>query len=471
MFGLIATKTIGQGDTRDTGLAAIISQGGSVVRATRRLKWPGEAAVVVSVVHLAKEVAALPVLDGRQVHRISAYLVEGNLDHAPARLTVNARKAFVGSYVLGMGFTFDNTAAAKGEAENLATMHALITKDPRNANRILPYIGGEEVNTSPTHAHHRYAINFFDRPLKRDPSATHPWHQLREETQREKLRTGIVSADYPGEVAEDWPDLLDIVRRRVKPDRDKQKRDALRIRWWQYADKRPGLYATVSPLERVLVVAQTSPHVSFAFQSKNMVWGHTLIVIAFDEFGPFLVLQSRVHETWTRQFAASMKDDQRYIPSDCFETFPFPEGFETLPALEAAGQAYYDHRATLMVARNEGMTKTYNRFHDRRETAADIVRLRELHAGMDRAVLEAYGWHDLAERAAPIFLDETNEDDQTYQGRLFWLSDFRDEVVARLLALNAERHAEEVRLGIAPGMKGQPEADYDEEASQQELTG
>ena len=78
---------------------------------------------------------------------------------------------------------------------------------------------------------------------------------------------------------------------------------------------------------------------------------------------------------------------------------------------------------------------------------------------MDRAVLEAYGWHDLAARAAPIFLDETNEDDHTYQGRLFWPSDFRDEVLARLLALNAERHAEEVRLGIAPGMKGKSAMD------------
>ena len=107
-----------------------------------------------------------------------------------------------------------------------------------------------------------------------------------------------------------------------------------------------------------------------------------------------------------------------------------------------------------MVARNEGMTKTYNRFHDRGETAADIVRLRELHAAMDRAVLAAYGWHDLAERADPIFLDEATEDDHTYQGRLFWPSPFRDEVLSRLLALNAERHAEEVRLGIAPGMKG-----------------
>jgi hypothetical protein len=118
-----------------------------------------------------------------------------------------------------------------------------------------------------------------------------------------------------------------------------------------------------------------------------------------------------------------------------------------------------------MVTRNEGMTKTYNRFHDRIETAEDIRRLRELHAAMDRAVLEAYAagaggedeaqaWRDLAARAEPIFLDETNEDDHTYQGRLFWPSAFRDEVLARLLVLNAERHADEVRRGVAPGMQG-----------------
>jgi hypothetical protein len=63
--------------------------------------------------------------------------------------------------------------------------------------------------------------------------------------------------------------------------------------------------------------------------------------------------------------------------------------------------------------------------------------LRELHAEIDRAVLRAYGWDDLTERAEPQFLDETNEDDHKYQGRLFWPAEFRDAVLARLLALNA----------------------------------
>ena len=65
-----------------------------------------------------------------------------------------------------------------------------------------------------------------------------------------------------------------------------------------------------------------------------------------------------------------MKDDLRYTPSDCFETFPFPADFETDPALEAAGKEYYEFRAALMVRNNEGLTKTYNRFHDPDETLA-----------------------------------------------------------------------------------------------------
>ena len=59
-----------------------------------------------------------------------------------------------------------------------------------------------------------------------------------------------------------------------------------------------------------------------------------------------------------------MKDDINYSPSDCFETFPFPEHWETRPDLEAAGRAYHDFRAALLIENDEGLTRTYNRFHD-----------------------------------------------------------------------------------------------------------
>jgi hypothetical protein len=197
--------------------------------------------------------------------------------------------------------------------------------------------------------------------------------------------------------------------------------------------------------------------------AQNLVYANTLAIFAYESLSAFSAIQSRLHEVWARFFASSMKDDLRYTPSDCFETFPFPEGFETSPTLEATGQAYHDHRAAVMVTRTEGMTRTYNRFHDPDERSEDILRLRELHAEMDRAVLRSYGWGDLADRAGPAFLDEANETDHTYQDRLFWPSAFRDEVLARLLALNAERAAAERAAGIALAAWGTDEDAADEE--------
>jgi hypothetical protein len=149
-----------------------------------------------------------------------------------------------------------------------------------------------------------------------------------------------------------------------------------------------------------------------------------------------------------------------------FETFPFPPGSETDAILEAAGQIYHDHRAALMVAANEGMTKTYNRFHKSDERSEPIRRLRELHDEMDRAVLRAYGWHHLAEELRPEFLTEETEDDHTYQGRYFWPAEARDRVLARLLALNAERHAEEVAAGLALAARSRASNDRDDEMQQ-----
>ncbi|MGN5373417.1 hypothetical protein [Sphingomonas hankookensis] len=89
------------------------------------------------------------------------------------------------------------------------------------------------------------------------------------------------------------------------------------------------------------------------------------------------------------------------------------------------------------------MTPTYNRFHRRGDTAPDIERLRTLHDAIDRAVLAAYGWDDLAGQASAVFLGETDEDDHRYRGRLFWPAPFRAAVLGRLLLLNEERARQE----------------------------
>jgi hypothetical protein len=220
------------------------------------------------------------------------------------------------------------------------------------------------------------------------------------------------------------------------------------------------MHAAIAGLERVLVIAQTSNALAFAFQPTDRVFGHTLIVLPYSRHACFAAMQSQVHRHWAATFAASMKDDLRYIPSDCFETYPFPPGWESNEAPETAGREYYEHRAELMIRGDEGLTKTYNRFHDPEETDPDILRLRELHAEMDRAVLDAYGWQDIP-TDCDFFLEYDDEDEDAdgkpgkrkKPWRYRWPDDVRDEVLARLLDLNARRAEEERLAGPAAGRK------------------
>jgi hypothetical protein len=208
-FGLIATNTLRQGDTRATGLRWIRQNGGIIYSAKRRYKWPGEAAVVVSIVHIAKGLySGTFALDGQPVEKITAHLLDNGADGDPIQLVANAGKSFQGSIVLGVGFTFDDTDT-KGIASPTSLIHELIARDPRNAERIFPFIGGDEVNTSPTHAHHRYVIDFAGFPLRRDAGLP-SWLTMDRKTRDAALRAGIVPSDYAEPVAADWPDLLNI---------------------------------------------------------------------------------------------------------------------------------------------------------------------------------------------------------------------------------------------------------------------
>jgi len=422
-FGLIATNTIAQGDTRASGLRWICNHQGDIFAVRRRVKWPGMAAVVVSVIHAMKGAyAGLRTLDDLEVDRVTAFLFHRGGHGDPIRLASNADKSFQGSIILGMGFTFDDTDA-KGVATPLFEMRRLLERNPHNREVIFPYIGGEEVNTSPTHEHHRCVINFGERT--------------------------------EAECRAFWPELMAIVEAKVKPyriDKDSEKYPRMVHEWWKYWNARRELYTAISGLERVLALSRVGQAMAFAFLPSTMIYADSLIAFPFSTHAAFCALQARPHELWARFFASSMKDDLRYTPSDCFETFPFPDNWETDAALEAAGKAYYELRAALMVRNNEGLTKTYNRFHDPVERNLDIVKLRELHAAMDRAVLDAYGWsdiHPVCEFLLDYEIEEEEYANRKKPYRYRWPDDIHDEVLARLLELNAQRARAEALVGAA----------------------
>jgi hypothetical protein len=411
-FGFVSTNTISQGDTRRAALTPIVSAGGQIYSATRRLRWPGRAAVVVSIVHIAKGLARGGVtLDGRPATTITAFLLRSGGSSEPVSLHANEAKSFCGAYIYGEGFTFDD---ARAGATPIAEMTRIISSDARNSERIFPYLGGEEILGDPHHRHRRFVIDF-----------------------------GTMSE----EEARSWPSLMAIVEAKVKPARLAQKRERRAELWWQFGEVSPGLRKATANLNRVLVHPFTSTYLALAFVPSGTVVASPHVVFALESDAHFCILQSRVHEVWVRLTSSTFKDDLRYAASDCFATFPLPDETES-PALISAGRTYYRHRADVMAQRDEGLTATYHRFHDPNEGDADILKLRELHAAMDRAVLDAYGWADNIHPTSEFLLDyeEEEDDNEASRGRrkkkpwrYRWPDDVRDDVLARLLELNAGR--------------------------------
>ena len=433
-LGLVATNSIAQGDTRHGGLSFICQNGGTIIAAIRRLKWPGQAAVMVSVIHIRRGTTTPPyLLDGKSVDHISAYLFAKGSDDDPARLASMNPLFSQGTNIRSPGFLIGDA----GEATTSAEMDAILESHPQCRSRVVPYIGGEEINSSPTQAPKRRVIFLSD---------------IRSESELNQ-----------------WAPLSEIVRRKVKPERDalgdNPNNIRLRREWWAYHADRRDFYEQIRQRGAVLVASQVSAHLAFAVQPPDRIFGNTLNLFLVPGYTGYAVMQCRVHEVWVRFFASSLEDRLRYTPSDCFETFPFPKNFEADAQMEVVGQEYFKFRSTLMVRNNEGLTTTYNHFHDPNETSPDILKFRKLHAEMDRAVLDAYGWHDLAQTATCEFLLDYEEEDEdgdepshepspSGRGRkkpwrYRWPDEFRDEVLVRLLDLNEKRAEEEAVTGIA----------------------
>ncbi|PSV36352.1 hypothetical protein C9J44_10360 [Photobacterium sp. GB-27] len=393
-LGLIATKTIQQGDTRDTGLKQMMASGWDIYDAISNMKWPGSASVTVSVVHACKGSLVgktPPKLDGKVVSAINSRLRPKPERKDAQRLTSNDGYSYQGFKIYGKGFLLD-----------ASERNALQLSDESIDLCVVPYLGGGELNTSPTQTSEIYVIDF----------ATLSFYE-----------------------AQKWPTLMAIVEEKVKPERDKNARKHHRDNWWQFGETRPGLRAALDPLDRCIVTPGVSTHRVFTFQPTDRIWSHNLYVFPLESYTAFSILQSRIHEEWTLLLAAGVEERSGYRPTDCFNNFPFPNTSPEVlvPELERVGESLEKARARYMAGENLGLTATYNLIKNPECDDERIVELRSLHETMDRAVLDAYGWADIE---VPPYCPESLEERAKIEA-------FKDEVIDRLYVLNAKRAEEE----------------------------
>ncbi len=448
-FGLLATNTIAEGDTRQVGLEPLLTSGNCIYQAHPNQPWPGAAAVMVSRVHMYKGPWNGAVrLGDADVPIISAFLSAID-EWSPKSLMENSGRSYQGSNILGLGFTLD---------EHEALIH--IEQDAHLRDVLFLYMIGEDLTSSPRQKASRWAINFWDWPLDRNASGS--WEDASEETRLKWLRGHRVPYDFPGQVAADFPTLLSIVEERVKPERVEKKRKQYREIWWQFAEKQKALYAALgvgkfvshemdrervlpAPLSHALCQVMISKYLAISVVPTDIVFSHRLVVFTLDPDRFFPLLQSSIHEVWARKHGGTLETRMSYTPSDAFETFPFPVHVNSFGT---AGQRFHTLRNAAMLEANIGMTALYNQFHKPSAQSNVLTELRDLQREMDAAIARAYGWEDLDLNHGFHEVPYLPDSDRIR----FTISEHaRVEVLRRLSELNRERYEEEVSRGLHPG--------------------
>lgn len=435
-YAFISTKTIYQGETREGGLQPILESSNKIIFAVRSIVWPGKAAVdvtLLSITHRQNIDSCL--LDNKKVDFINSYLESSEEERNPETLIVNLGKTFKGSEIVGDGFFLMQNE-----------VNEIIGAELKYKKIIFPFLIGDDINTEPNQKPSRFIINFFDWPI-------------------EKCKN-------------EFPLAFDLIEKRVKPERAKNNDKRRREIWWQYSRPTTELYNAISKNKMVLAIPLTTKYYSFCFVDRNSVFANSLIVLAEEKFSNFSILHSSIHYEWSAKYTSTMGSvTLRYTPTNSFETYPFPQNSDPQQEqqLETIGETYHEHRRQLMLGMQLGLTKTYNLFHSNAITAQSIndkdkqvaslqkhldktvntisfdeaiqgiLKLRELHVQMDEAVLDAYGWNDIALRHDFYEVDYLPENDRV---RFTIHPDARKEVLKRLLELNHKIHEEEKADGL-----------------------
>lgn len=388
-LGLLACNTIAQGATRQASLGRITESGGDIYSAWSSMKWPGAANVFISVVHATKgQFKGIKSLDGRSVAHITTFLDSAGTSATPYPLEENKRQSFQGLIPLGDGFVVSQEIA-----------DTLLQSSPRNKDVVFPFYNGRTLYRTSDLTSREWIIHFGERSI---------------------------------EECQTYADVFAVLKQQLYAERQSQKETWARVNWWRFWRSRPDLQKATEHLNLILVTAFTSRTFAFAYLPKSAICSNALVVVASEDFGHFACLQSSIHYVWSIKYGSTMKEDLRYTPTSCFQTFPFPED---LASIRSSGEVFYASRSNVMHSRIEGLTDTYNRFHDPCEKSDDIALMRTLQIKMDQAVAAAYGWADL---------DLSHDFQSTKQGVRYSISETaRGEVLDRLLALNHQRHAEE----------------------------
>ena len=370
--GLLATQSIRGGQSRK--VLENIKKTGDIFFAESDRNWSLDgAAVHTSMVGFDDGTEQLRVLDGQTAKRINADLTSRSADLTKAkRLKENLGIAYQGVILVG---PFD---IAEQEAREL--MLASNPDGAKNEDVVKPLVTAKDITDRPSN---RFVID-FGVDVTRGHAARHvrPFELLRDRIELETENTG----------------------------------KSPRAKWWHFASARPQMRAALGELKRYVATPLHSKHRIFAWVEAPAIANHSIGVFAREDDYFIGILQSRVHEVWSRAMGTQVRDREsgfRYTHTTCFETFPFPEPTDDQrDAITDIVKIIMWHRKNMLtpkegapekIIREMTLTHIYNNNH---------TWLQNDHEALNRAVFDAYGWSE----------DPADLDDDTILERLLELN-------------------------------------------------
>ncbi|WP_374728484.1 class I SAM-dependent DNA methyltransferase [Natronospira proteinivora] len=326
-------------------------------------------------------------------------------------LLSNSELCFRGVQPIGMGFV-----VSRAEAVSLGLNHVAGNDVP-----IQPYLNGRDIMHKPRDV---FIIDLFGLSLS--------------------------------EVREQFPQLYQWVKDRVKPERDQNKRATYRKNWWVFGEPVPATRRSIDGLTRYIATTMTAKHRVFVFVESGVIPDQKLVTVGTSQADILAVLSSRLHTRWALATGGSLGvgNDPVYAKGRSFDTFPFPELDDQQAAIIGDLAERIDAHRKGRQAEHPDLTLTgmYNVLEklraeepltDKERTIHEqglISLLRELHDDLDRAVFEAYGWSDLADALVGHPGATT-----PLPGKPADQAEAEEELLSRLVDLNAERAAEEAQ--------------------------
>lgn len=357
--GLVLTNSVASGRSAPVGLGYVLENGGVITDAISSQKWSGEAQVHVSIVNwINGKFDANPLLDGRPVKRISQKLMDEPAAPPTRALAENEGLAFIG---------FFPHAVAAWKVNEIERLRLLDDPDVDYSRVLSRYMTGNDLNQKPVIEPSDWLINF-----------------------------GRMSQ----EEARSFPKAFQIVEERVKPVRDKVRREAHKKYWWRWAETRPALLDAVAPLSRMAGLVLHSEWNIVVWLDKEWRPNHGVAIFAIDDDYRFGVLLSSIHRRWAVWKGSTLGSSPRYREEESFGHFPFPEPSSQLRTRISKISADLNHvRAQEMAKHGVSIQDLYGQME-----SGGFAELASLHQDLDVSVAEAYGWKKdvLKDRGAMI---------------------------------------------------------------------